>query len=154
MHFTQRTTASQPRRRRRPSHAEWQTAIDELLDEQELHGWLPYHVVEQTAARLGVRPTSLETRFDQAVRQLVQAAGWRFAPQRYAIVVQARHFADAYRRLIASGVNVPYAVVERAIWTDTGNRTLVALRTAERRRRQRLAETASCTICDERLAAA
>ena len=58
----------------------------------------------------------------------------------------AANFADGYARLRALGPVPAFAVVDRAIWADV-SRALVGLRVAERRRRQRLAESATCEAC-------
>jgi hypothetical protein len=122
-------------------------AIDLLLDEQCGHGGLPNHVIDRIAGDMGVAHTSLASRFDLAVRHLVRESGPLPVAALAPALADARSFGDAYRLVGLMGSTVAYAVFERALWADTGNRRLADLRSRERSRRQAISESGVCHIC-------
>ncbi len=124
------------RSRTRPSAAQWASTMETLLVDHATHGTMPDHVLRHWAKDLGVAMTSLEHRYGEFLRRLEVEAGCVVLDAGDREVIRpAVSLLDAHRMLRRAGRMVPFALFERAVWRDAGDRDLVGLRNAERARR-------------------
>ena len=116
-----------------------------LMVEHATHSAMVEHVLERVGLMIGVVARSVGTRYGQFLASLTQ--GLSLMPDEVLAISGSRDFVEAHRRLATSGSGREFAVLDRLLWADV-SRALVGLRVAERRRRQALAETDACTVCD------
>ena len=109
-----------------------------LEDEHARHGSRADHLVADAAAGLGVSVTTVEGKYNEHLRRRESMAGVVVLDSaEKAAIVSTRSFTDAQRTLAAAGRCIDFALLERAIWRDGGDRALAALRGSERERRIR-----------------
>lgn len=122
--------------------------MDGLLVEHARHGHMADHVLRRYASTLGVALTSLEGRYEEYLRRRELRAGVvALGAADRAVIRTATSLLEAHRALARAGRIVPFALFERAVWRDGGDRDLVALRNAECARRFALRDQASCAAC-------
>lgn len=133
--------------RTRPTDEAWRGAVVRLLAEHADHAMMPIHVLDTVGSTLGVDARSVLTRYGISVRRLAESDPFELTTAMMVELRAAIDFSDAYGRLSRLYDDLPtFAVVERALWADRSS-VLVGLRTSERRRRQALAESGSCSSC-------
>ena len=135
-------------RRTRPSKAAWDSAMDRLLDQHHLHGEMPWHVLVAVGAELRVAPLSVATRYGCFLRRIeLEHDVVTLVDTRCDVIREMRSLAAAYRALAQKGCLVPFALFERAVWREAGDRDLVELRRAECERRSMTEGFGNCPIC-------
>lgn len=139
---------SQGRLRIRPSEIDWSDAMRRLLAEHACHGSMLCHVLESVGETLGVTSTTLERRYREFLRRLeLEDGAVILDPAERDAIRRAGSLLEAHRILVRQGWIVPFALFERAVWRDGGDRNLVELRTAERERRCAMRDAPACALC-------
>ena len=135
--------------RTRPLREEWDEAMDRLLVAHEVHGGMPWHVLVAVGHELRVAPDSVATRYRCFLQRLEGAHGALTLNEMERDMIRGTAtLGAAHRVLEAFGRLTPFALFERAVWRDAGDRDLVELRKAELHRRARTAPDASvCPMC-------
>lgn len=122
--------------------------MDRLLFQHQLHHSLPWHVLTAVGAELGIAGTSVHTRYKSFLRRLELQQG---------AVILTNAERDAIRRsgtlgaahavLQETGRIIPFALLERALWREGGDRNLVELRNGEVARRVSTRAASGCSVC-------
>lgn len=103
-----------------PTRMTWEAVKDELHREYQSHdGYLPHHAERTWAPRMGVKPTSLRTRFTNDLKR-VRDEHWRYRlpASDLSLIDGSRSASDAFDLLRAAGRPVPpFAVFVYALWS-------------------------------------
>lgn len=134
--------------RTRPTDSEWDSAMDRLLEQHDLHGEMPWHVLVAVGAWLNVASRSVSTRYGCFLRRLELDRGTVvLTAADHDVIRESVTLGAAHRALVESGRLVPFPMFERAVWREAGDRDLVDLRKAEVGRRAHAAGAARCALC-------
>lgn len=122
------------------------------------HGAVPEHVMARASRAVRVAYTTMDRRYGEFLRRWeLDSCAIILSERDREVCRPARSLQDAHAALTRTGRIVPFALFERAVWRDGGDRDLVELRKSEIARRVTMRDATGCDVCGSqtrRLAAA